>query len=214
MSPLLKAFCTFCVAVCLAWSGPARAQGFDFYVFALSWSPGFCTLEGAEKGRDQCAPGARTRFVVHGLWPQAGADSLINCPAGQNPVPRATLDRARDLFPDEGLARYQWRKHGGCSGQAPSAWLDDVRQARGAIVVPPLFAQLQSEIRMQPEDILRAFREANPRLRAGMAAVSCPRNLFQEIRICMSRDMRDFVPCPQIVRQTCRAPAVIVKAPL
>ncbi len=199
------------------WGAPlARAQGatFDFYVFALSWSPGFCALEGQEKGREQCAPGARTTFVVHGLWPQAGSDSAINCPAGQRPIPRAVLDGARDLFPSEGLARYQWRKHGGCTGQAPSAWFEDVRRAREGVALPTNLVNLRQDMRVEPEDILRAFRDANPRLRPGMAAVSCPREIFQEIRICMSSDLRDFVSCPQIMRQSCRARSISVRAPL
>ena len=138
--------------------GVARAQAFDFYVFALSWSPGFCAVEGQEKGREQCAVGARTGFVVHGLWPQNETASAIDCPAGQSPIPRPALEDARDLFPSEGLARYQWRKHGGCTGLAPSVWLNDVRRARGAIMVPPVFANLQSELRVEPEDVARPQR--------------------------------------------------------
>ena len=214
MRLLLKASFLFFFAACLSWGGVARAQAFDFYVFALSWSPGFCAVEGQEKGREQCAVGARTGFVVHGLWPQNETASAIDCPAGQSPIPRPALENARDLFPSEGLARYQWRKHGGCSGLAPSAWLGDVRRARGAIIVPPVFTNLQSELRVEPEDVLRHFRESNPRLRSGMAAIACPRNIFQEIRICMSRDLRDFVPCPQVVQQSCRARTISVRAPL
>jgi len=210
---LLKASFLLFFATCLSWSGAVRAQTFDFYVFALSWSPGFCAVEGQEKDREQCAPGARAGFVVHGLWPQNATASAIDCLAGQRPIPRPALDAGRDLFPSEGLARYQWRKHGGCTGLAPSAWLDDVRRARASVIVPTVFANLQSEMRVAPEDVLRQFREANLRLRPGMAAIACPRNIFQEIRICMSRDLRDFVPCPQVVQQSCRARAISVRAP-
>jgi ribonuclease T2 len=199
--------------LCLISRTAVRAQAFDSYVFALSWSPGFCAVEGADKAREQCESGRDSRFVVHGLWPQQGNGSAIDCPAGQRPIPRQALDAGRDLFPSEGLARYQWRKHGGCSGLAPSAWLDDVRRARAAIVVPAPFVALQQEWQVEPEEILRQFREANPRLRPGMAAIACPRNIFQEIRICMSRDLRDFVPCPQVVQQSCRARAISVRAP-
>ncbi len=197
------------------WGAPStgRAQSFDFYVLALSWSPGFCAVEGQDKAREQCAPGARTGFVVHGLWPQKANASAIDCPAGQRPIPRAVLDEARDLFPSEGLARYQWRKHGGCSDLAPAAWFNDVRRARAAINVPPSWVSVRSDRQMEPEDILRQFREANLRLRPGMAAISCPRMIFQEIRICMSADLRDFVSCPQVVQQSCRARSISVKAP-
>ena len=210
-------FALLCLAV-FSWALPTKAYAqsaaFDFYVFALSWSPGFCALEGEAKGRAQCAPGARAGFVVHGLWPQAGAGSAIDCPAGQRPIPRAALDAAHDLFPDEGLARYQWRKHGGCSGLAPSTWFEDVRRARAAVALPPDLMALRQDMRLEPDDILRKFRDTNPRLRPGMAAVSCPREVFQEIRICMSADLRDFVPCPQVVRHSCRARSILVKAPI
>jgi hypothetical protein len=121
MRLLLKASFLLFFASCLSWGGVARAQAFDFYVFALSWSPGFCAVEGQEKGREQCAVGARTGFVVHGLWPQNETASAIDCPGGQSPIPRPALEDARDLFPSEGLARYQWRKQPGLLvvGQEP-----------------------------------------------------------------------------------------------
>ena len=30
---------------------------FDLYLLSLSWSPGFCDLEGERKGKRECAPG-------------------------------------------------------------------------------------------------------------------------------------------------------------
>ena len=42
---------------------------FDFYVLALSWSPGFCDTGGAEKARDQCAVGAGQDFVAKSRRP-------------------------------------------------------------------------------------------------------------------------------------------------
>ena len=39
------------------------------FVMALSWSPGFCDLDGDSKSPRQCAAGAGYGFVVHGLWP-------------------------------------------------------------------------------------------------------------------------------------------------
>ena len=90
---------------------------FDFYVLALSWSPGFCELDGdRDRNREQCADGAGLGFVVHGLWPQNERGFPSECgPAGRTPS-RIALDQAKGLFPSEGLARHQWRKHGTCSG--------------------------------------------------------------------------------------------------
>lgn len=192
-------------------SAAAPPSGFDFYMLALSWSPGFCETAG-DRDRRQCAPGARLGFVVHGLWPQNERSSPQNCAPGQRAPSRADVAQAAELFPSEGLARYQWRKHGSCTGLAPSAYFAEVRRAREAVRIPDMFTRGGG--RAAPEEILRAFRDANPRLLAGMAAVSCPRNVLQEVRVCMSRDLRAFVPCPEVVSRSCRARDIDVPPPL
>jgi hypothetical protein len=114
--------------------GPAGE--FDFYVLALSWSPGFCALEGDQKNRDQCRSGSGLGFVVHGLWPQNERGYPVECgPAGRTPS-RQAMDVARNVFPEEGLARHQWRKHGVCSGSSPTDYFNDVRRAREAAGMP------------------------------------------------------------------------------
>ena len=45
--------------------GPAHGSSFDYYVLALSWSPGFCATHSRSL---QC--GGDDGFVLHGLWPQ------------------------------------------------------------------------------------------------------------------------------------------------
>ena len=194
-------------------SGASGSDGdFDFYVLALSWSASFCESGGAQKGRRQCAPGAAHGFVLHGLWPQYERGHPSDC-AADRPLSRAVIDAHPGLFPDEGLARYQWRKHGTCSGKGPSAYFADVRRARDMVRVPEQFAAPRQEARLAPIDVLRAFQDANPRLRPGMAAVGCQRGLLQEVRVCLSRDLRDFRPCPEVVRLSCRARDIRVPAP-
>jgi ribonuclease T2 len=63
---------------------------------------------------------------------------------------------------------------------------------------------------LAPIAVERAFVAANPRLRPGMIAIECRRGVMEEVRICMSRDLRDFRPCPDVARSTCRAGAVSV----
>ena len=66
----LGAIAAIAVAALTFAATPSRAQDagdFDYYVFTLSWSPGFCDAGGAEKSPTQCAAGAGTGFVVHGL---------------------------------------------------------------------------------------------------------------------------------------------------
>ena len=194
--------------------GSVAPGDFDFYVLALSWSPGFCAVSATRRDAEQCESGSGLGFVVHGLWPQRAYSSPADCDAGLRPPSRSDIAAVRDLFPTEGLARYQWRKHGGCSGLPPSAYFADVRRAREAVAVPPELSRLRAPAKVAPENILRAFREANPRLRPGMAAVSCPRNVFQEVRICMTKDLRAFTPCPEVVTRSCRAREIEVPPPL
>lgn len=195
-------------APALAQSGAQRggAPGqFDFYVLALSWSPGFCTLEGDDKAREQCAQGAGLGFVVHGLWPQNEHGYPSDCgPAGRNPS-RLALEEAGGVFPSQGLARYEWRKHGTCSGKSPSDYFADVKRARQAVVIPPQLARPDAEQKWTPIDLERAFVAANPGLRSDMMAVACKRGLLQEVRICLSKDLRGFQTCPELDRGGCRA---------
>ena len=185
--------------------GPSASSGrFDFYVLSLSWSSGFCaTNERGSKG--QCDIGANLGFVVHGLWPQYERGFPSDCDPSSRPPTRTALDAARGLFPDEGLARYEWRKHGTCSGKSATDYFGDVRSAREKVSIPKEFENLRSEERVAPLDVTRAFEEANPRLRPGMMAVGCTRGTLQEVRICMSKDLRDFRPCPEVARNSCRS---------
>lgn len=191
-------------------SGASVPGDFDFYVLALSWSPGFCETGGAEKARSQCETGANLGFVVHGLWPQYQHGYPSDCgPAGRFPS-RIALQETRGVYPDEGLARYEWRKHGTCSGKSPSDYFADVRKAREAITIPPPFVAAHDVQNWTPLDIQRAFLAANPRLRPGMMAVECTRGTFEEVRICFSKDLRNFVDCPEVSRYFCRTSNISV----
>jgi ribonuclease T2 len=183
---------------------------FDFYVLALSWSPGFCEASGG--GRAQCEPGQKRAFVLHGLWPQYERGFPSNC-GGVSTPSRLALDRARGVYPDEGLARYEWRKHGTCTGRSPGDYFEDAGRAKDAVTVPPTLANLADDRSLATIDVERAFYEVNPRLRPGMMAVGCERGMLQEVRICLTKDLREFRTCPEVVRHGCRAREIRVLAP-
>lgn len=214
----------FCLTALAALSGSAAAQGrserggvpgeFDFYVLALSWSPGFCELEGDGRGRDreQCAPGARLGFVVHGLWPQNERGFPSDCgPAGRTPS-RIAMEQAAGLFPSEGLARHEWRKHGTCSGSSPSDYFADVRRARDKVVIPPALQKSERDQSWTAIDLERAFVAANPGLRTDMMSIACRRGVLQEVRICFSKDLRGFRTCEEVDRSGCRTREITVNA--
>jgi ribonuclease T2 len=200
----------------LASATPSLAQrggaagDFDFYVLALSWSSGFCEVEGDDKGREQCARGAGLGFTVHGLWPQNEKGFPTDCgPAGRTPS-RAAMDLAKDVYPSEPLARYEWRKHGTCSGSSPSDYFRDTKTARDKVVIPKEFQKPDRESRWSPVDIERAFIAANPGLRADMIAVSCRRSVLNEVRICLTKDLRGFRTCEEVDRGGCRTREISV----
>lgn len=205
-------------------TGAGHAQGFgqrsstpgdfDFYVLALSWSPGFCELDGDRtRNREQCGEGAGLRFVVHGLWPQNERGYPSDCgPAVRSPS-RIALEQAEGVFPTESLARYEWRKHGTCSGSSPSDYFRDVRRARDKIAIPPVLAKADRDQSWTAIDLERAFAAANPGLRPDMMSVACKRGVLQEVRICLTKDLRGFRTCQQIDRSGCRAREFTVVAP-
>ncbi len=193
---------------------PGRAGGtpgnFDFYVLALSWSPSFCEAADPERAGAQCEPGAGLGFVVHGLWPQDEYGFPTNCrPAARFPS-RMALETAKRIYPSERLARHEWQRHGTCSGKSPTDYFADVRRARDAIAVPPQFAAANEKQTWAPIDILRAFIASNPRLRPGMLGVVCNGSELREVRICFTKDLREFRACPEIARGACRTREVSV----
>ena len=207
------------VVAALAAAAPAAAQrgggtpgAFDFYVLALSWSPNYCEVQGDRRRSRQCEPGRHLGFVVHGLWPQYDRGYPSNCGIDRF-LPRPALDEAGDVYPDEGLARHEWRQHGTCSGLGPLEYFRTVRAARDKVRVPEALTALDHDSQTTPQAIERAFSEANPGLRPDMMSVQCRRGALQEVRVCLTRDLRGFARCPEIDRRACRFGPVRVSAP-
>jgi ribonuclease T2 len=190
-------------------AGAVAPGNFDFYLLALSWSPGFCDRGGAAKAPEQCAPGANLGFVVHGLWPQFQHGYPSDCDVSR-PVSRLALQLSDGLFPSESLARYEWRKHGTCTGLSPEAFFASVKRARDAIVVPDAFKAPRRQQAFAPNEVQRAFSAVNPGLRPEAMAIACAGGVLQEVRLCLSKDLRQFVGCPEVSRATCRSSSIVV----
>jgi ribonuclease T2 len=187
-------------------SGPGN---FDFYVLSLSWSSGFCETGGGGRPSNQCNIGSGLGFVVHGLWPQYEHGFPSNC-ATDRPVSQIALNEAQGLFPDDGLARYEWRKHGTCSGKSPQAYFADVRRALQAVTIPPDLRHPLQDLVGSPRDLITDFLTSNAGLRPDMMAVGCKGTTLQEVRICFTRDLRSFRSCTEVSRDTCHASQIQV----
>jgi ribonuclease T2 len=192
-----------------SFGGPRAPGHFDFYVLALSWSPGFCDTAGSAKGGEQCAPGAGLGFVVHGLWPQNQHGYPSDCDTTARPG-RAALELTRGLYPSAGLAIHEWRKHGSCTGLSPNEYFATVRRAREAVTIPPALEHPTEPQTVAPLELARAFATANPGLRTDMMAVTCRQDELAEVRLCFTKDLRGFTTCPEIARGACRTRSISV----
>lgn len=224
----LAGLCMIAIS-CLALGVPAAmAQGdgkgakpgvFDFYVLALSWSPGFCAANQKASQLAQCAPASNNGFVVHGLWPQYENGfprecTIIPSHAAIRVPSHFAMTIAADIFPDLGLARHQWRMHGTCSGKTPEAYFRDTAKAREKIVVPgKLLHGVPTDQLVPPQQIERAFIAVNPGLEENMIATICQRGRLQEVRICLTRDLSAFRACPELGRNSCRARNIKIDMP-
>jgi ribonuclease T2 len=123
------------------------------------------------------------------------------------------MEAARGVFVEEGLARHQWRRHGTCSGLSPSEYFAAVRTAREKVVIPPELRDVSAPRTTTAIELERAFVAANPGLRVDMMGVDCRGEVLQEVRVCMSRDLRGFVPCGEVDRRGCRARSITILPP-
>ena len=186
-----------------------RAGDFDYYVLSLSWHPSWCETEGDAEYPEQCRDGSDRGFTVHGLWPQHLRGWPEFCRTDRpDPTRRETAAMA-GLMGSSGLAWYQWRKHGRCSGLDGSAYLALIREAAGLFRVPGGFARIEADLRVDPDIVERAFLAANPQLRPEAVLVTCRSGLLQEVRICLDRELSPRA-CTEEARQTCRADRITV----
>ena len=134
-----------------AMTGMAMAEGepageFDYYVMALSWSPNFCAIEGDAKGSEQCAPGRDHGWVLHGLWPQFERGWPSYCNTVEANPSMGQTEAMADIMGSSGLAWYQWKKHGRCSGLEPKAYFALSREAYESVERPGVLRRLEDTV--------------------------------------------------------------------
>lgn len=104
------------------------------WVLALSWAPGYCKTSSRGGAECRTPPAA---LVLHGLWPQGPGKLFCSSPEQNraaackqrdrlDPLPLDTgvRDHLKRVMPGElsGLDRYEWVKHGSCSGMDANAY--------------------------------------------------------------------------------------------
>ncbi|QDY68618.1 ribonuclease T2 family protein [Qingshengfaniella alkalisoli] len=182
--------------------GADSAGEFDYYVMSLSWSPNWCVLEGDHRDAEQCDPKHDFGWTLHGLWPQYEQGYPSDCPtAARNPSRRETGAMA-DIMGSGGLAWYQWKKHGRCSGLSAQDYFALSRQAYESVERPAVLRGLGKPVTLPASVVEDAFIDANPDLSPDMLTVTCRSAHIQEVRICLTRDLEPRA-CSMDIRRDC-----------
>ncbi|WP_281968576.1 ribonuclease T2 [Roseovarius nanhaiticus] len=180
-----------------------RAGSFDYYVLALSWTPTWCATTGDARNAPECADSADIAWTLHGLWPQYHRGWPSFCPTSQRPPSRQMTEAMSDIMGSGGLAWYQWKKHGRCTGLSAPAYFALTREAWGRIARPEVFQQLTRPVKLPARVVEEAFLKENPGLDPDMLTITCRNGRIAEARLCLSRDLNP-VPCGQDVVRDCR----------
>ena len=109
-----------------------------------------------------------------------------------------------DIQGSSGLAWHQWKKHGTCTGLSATDYFALSRQAYERVERPPVFRKLDASVKLPASVVEDAFVKANPGLERDMITVTCKQGYIEEVRLCLSRDLKP-VPCGRDVIRDCTA---------
>jgi len=176
----------------LLFAATARAQNFDYYVFALSWSPEFC-FENPSNHTDECSANNQAGFVIHGLWPslEHGRD-----PQGcsftafvRSDVPQGL----RNLMPAN-IYRHEWEKHGICSGMSERDYFQKILSLYQSLKIP--IRNTGQDQQISPFALRQQFSQANPGWAMNSFLVQDKSNSLSGVEVCMSRTFAAMA-CPK-----------------
>ncbi len=201
-----------CLGLLLA-ALPARAAAqFDYWVLALSWSPTYCAADkNARRSPDQCGEAKRFGLVLHGLWPQRQeGGSPANCRTKERPS-RQLVDRMMPVMPDDGLIRHQWEKHGSCTGLAPEDYFALAERAFRSVRVPAALDRPSVPQAFPVTTIEQFLRQENPAITPETVAVICEGQDFEELRLCLDKDLQPRRCGPRVADRCPRGTQAVVR---
>jgi ribonuclease T2 len=182
-------------------------KGFDYYLLALGWSPNFCETH---QDSEECTV-ART-FILHGLWPQYEDGGYPHNCQGER-VPEAVIQDMMNIMPSKHLIIHEWIKHGRCTGLEPSIYFENAKRAFDGVAIPDVFAHPTRDFELSAQQIVDAFKKANPGLNDDAIEVVCPAEILSEVRFCLNKDDGKTRSCGAGVN-SCQSPRVHITAPM
>jgi ribonuclease T2 len=193
---MIKWFSPLALGLVLA-APAARAQGFDYYVLALSWTPSWCAAEGARDG--QCDPERDLGFTLHGLWPQYEEGWPEDCASDAADPSRRETAAMADVMGSGSLAWYQWKKHGRCAGLPSREYFALARRLYGALDLPRPNAGSATAAGLEA-----AVLDANPALGSDGVIVTCRGGRIAELRLCLTPDGAPRACAADVLADACR----------
>jgi ribonuclease T2 len=190
-----------------------RTGDFDYFVLSLSWSPTYCESSDGVADRQQCSPGRRFAFVVHGLWPQYDSGWPEYCATGETRVPQSIIDDMLAIMPSKPLIIHEWKKHGSCAGLAMSDYFRATKMLFAKVRIPARYLSPGAAIVTTPQQLVSDFVKSNRDLTADMLSVQCgnarDRARLSELRICLDRH-GNFSQCGANEDRQCRARQLVM----
>jgi ribonuclease T2 len=183
---------------------PDRAAAFDYYVLAVSWTPGWCTVEGDARDDDRCDAGAGLGWMLHGLWPQYAEGGWPEyCTTNERDATRAQTAAMIDIMGSAGLAWHQWRKHGRCAGMSAARYFETSRAAFEALRLPRDLRAFDRRMQLDPDNLAAAFARAMPGASPESVAVLCRGEVIREVRICLTRTLEPRRCADDVAERAC-----------
>jgi ribonuclease T2 len=173
---------------------------FDFYVMSLSWSPEFCQSHPREQ---QCT--RQYGVVLHGVWPQYQSGYPQSC--SRESMPGKLVHEFAGLYPNDGLAFHEWKRHGTCSGLSPQDYLQFSQQVKQNFIEPNELKSLTKPLRVTSEQLSQKIIAANPKLNNQSLSYTCTgRGRFlQEIHVCLDKTGNALACSDEIQRKSRRS---------
>ena len=187
-----------------------EAGKFAFYLLSLSWSPQHCSTPAGERDRMQCGGTRQYDFIVHGLWPQYERSWPQFCETNET-LSKPVIDRMLDIMPSAGLIRHEWRKHGVCAGGSADQYFDRARKAFRALKIPAAMQSPKKARTVAPAVIKNEFLAANPGMPGDAVSVGCNGKFLNEVRVCLTKDLKARACSADVVRQACRMSEIVVQ---
>jgi ribonuclease T2 len=179
-----------------------------YLLLAISWTPSWCAAEGDARGDDRCDRGNGAGWLVHGLWPQNEDGTWPEFCDSPHAAPSRNQTRGmEDIMGSAGLAAYQWRKHGTCSGLSPEAYFAATRAAFSKIRLPDaqVLSRAGQDTRLRPDALLDRLRRDNPVIKDDMAIATCQGGMLREVRVCLSYGLTPVRCDDAVLNRECRS---------